>query len=792
MLKNYFKTAWRNLIKNKIYSFINIGGLAVGMAVAMLIGFWIYNELSINKHFKNYASLYQVIRHQSNEGEIATSWVTPFPMGNELKSKYSDFKAVAMCDGGGRHSLENGDKKVMKDGFFIGEEAINMFSFNILYGNKNPLHDPYSIIVTDETARILFNTTNAVGKIVKLDNAHDLKVTAVVAKQPKNSSIVFDYLLPWKLQESIYPDTKNYVSDWGNDSWRTFVQLNDNANVESVNAKIKDVLLNHFADDKAMQASRPEIELFPVSKWRLYTDFENGKNVGGYIKYVRLFGILGLVVLLIACINFMNLSTARSSKRAKEIGIRKAVGSLRKQLIAQFLSESMLITIIAFLLSLGIVFLALPYFNKLTNKDMSLFIANPLFWSLIIAFTLLTGLIAGSYPALYLSSFNPVKVLKGKVNTGKGSALPRKILVVVQFASSVVLMVGTIIIYRQIQHGKDRPVGYEKNGLISVNYSSDMNKNFDALQNDLLATGAMYSVCKSNSPATENQCAQNGWEWEGSKPGDKTTGINTIATEYNFTKTLGIKLIAGRDFSADYSTDSAAVILNHAAVNLMRLKNPVGETIKWNGQNRTIIGVVPDLQMESPFQSVSPMIIKFSKDWVNSLIVRINPNVSMSKAINIIKPIFEKYNSQFDYQFADEEYAKKFNYETLVANLAAIITIIAIFISCLGLFGLASYMAEQRTKEIGVRRVLGASVPYIWQLLSKDFVVLVLIACTIAVPIAWYLMSDWLKTYEYKISIGFGVFALVIATSVMITLLTVSFQAIKAAIANPVKSLRTE
>ena len=792
MFRNYFKTAWRNLRKNKTYSFINIGGLAVGMAVAMLIGLWMYDELSTNKHFKNYASLYQVIMHQSDEGEIATNWVTPFPLGDELKSKYSDFKAVAMCDGGSRHSLESGDKIVMKDGYFIGEDAVNMFSFNILFGDKNPLHDPYSIVLTDETARILFNTTNAVGKILELDDAYDLKVTAIVPKQPKNSSIVFDCLLPWKLQESIYPATKNYVSNWGNNSWRTFVQLNDHANVKSVNAKIKDVVLGHFAGDKIMQASKPQVELFPMSKWRLYTGFENGKNVGGYIKYVRLFGILGLVVLLIACINFMNLSTARSSKRAKEIGIRKVVGSLRKQLIGQFLSESMLIAVIAFFFSLVIVFFVLSYFNKLTDKDMSLFISNPLFWSLIIAFTLLTGLVAGSYPALYLSSFNPVKVLKGKVNAGKGSALPRKILVVVQFASSVVLMIGTIIIYQQIQHGKDRPVGYEKNGVISVNYSSDMNKNFDALQNDLLATGAIYSVCKSNSPATENWCSQNGWEWEGSKPGDKTTGINTIATEYNFTKTLGIKLIRGRDFSPDYSTDSAAVMLNQAAVNRMRLKNPVGETIKWNGQNRMIIGVVPDLQMESPFQSVSPMIIKFSKDWVNSLIVRINQNVSMSKAINIIKPIFEKYDAQFEYQFADEEYARKFKYETLVANLAAIITIIAIFISCLGLFGLASYMAEQRIKEIGVRRVLGASVPGIWQLLSKDFVVLVLIACTIAVPIAWYLMNDWLKTYEYKIDIGFGIFALVIVASLVITLLTVSFQAIKAAIANPVKSLRTE
>ncbi|HTQ66875.1 MAG TPA: ABC transporter permease [Puia sp.] len=792
MFKNYFKTACRILLRNKIYSFINIGGLAVGMSVAMLIGLWIYNELSANKHIKNYDSLYQVIMHQSNNGEISTGWTTPFSLGDELKSKYSDFKAVAMCDGGVRHSLQTGDKSVMRNGFFIGKDAVGMFSLNILYGSKNPLEDPYSIVLTDETANILFNTANAVGKIIKLDNATNLTVTAVVAKQPKSSSLAFDCLLPWQLQESLYPDTKNYVGEWGNDSWQTFVQLNSNANVESVNAKIKDVILNHFANDKIVQASKPQLELFPMSKWKLYADFENGKNVGGYIKYVRLFGILGLVVLLIACINFMNLSTARSSKRAKEIGIRKVVGSLRKQLIGQFLSESMLITIIAFLLSLVIVFLTLPYFNNLTDKDMSLFIPNPFFWSFIIAFTLLTGLIAGSYPALYLSSFSSIKVLKGKINIGGGSALPRKVLVVVQFTSSVVLMIGTIIIYQQIKHGKDRPLGYDKNGLITVNYSSEMNKSFAVLQSDLLNSGAVYSVCKSNSSATEIQGNQNGWEWKGSKPTDKSVGINTIATEYNFTKTMGIKLIAGRDFSKDYSSDSFAVMLNPAAVKLMQLKNPVGETIKWNGQNRTIVGVIPDLQMSSPFQSVSPMIIKFSTDWINDLIVRINPNISMSKAINTIKPIFEKYDAQFDYQFADEAYAKKFNYEELVANLAAIITIIAIFISCLGLFGLASFMAEQRTKEIGVRRVLGASVNGIWQLLSKDFVVLVLIACSIAVPIAWYLMNDWLKDYEYKINIGIGVFALVIVASIIITLLTVSFQAIKAAIANPVKSLRTE
>jgi len=792
MFRNYFKIAWRNLIRNKISSSINIGGLAVGMAVAMLIGLWIWDELSANRHFENYGSLYQVITHQSNQGEISTGWVTPLPMGDELKSKFGDIKAVAMCDGRGRHTLENGDKKIAKDGFFIGEEAVSMFSFDILYGDKNPLHDPYSIVLTDETARALFNTTDAVGKTVKLDNSYELTVKAVISKQPGSSSLIFDCLIPWKLLQKIYSDSKLDQNDWGNNSWRTFVQLNDKASVESVNQKIKNVVLDHFPGDRIVQTAKPQIELFPMSKWKLYTDFENGKNIGGYIKYIRLFGILAIVVLLNACINFMNLSTARSSRRAKEIGIRKVVGSLRQQLIIQFFLESLCVTILALAVAMLIVFFALPYFNTLTGKEMSLLISSPAFWLLVITFTLLTGLTAGSYPALFLSAFNPLTVLKGKMNRYNGSELARKVLVVIQFTSSIVLMIGTIVVYQQIQHGKDRPVGYDKNGLISVNYSQEMAKSFSPLQNDLVAGRGVYSVCLSNSAATEICCSQNGWEWQGSKPTDKAGGINTIATSFNFTKTFGIQMVAGRDFSADYPTDSAAVLLNEAAVKFMRFKDPIGQTIKWNGQNRTVIGVVPDLQMESPFQSVSPLIIKFSKDWVNSLIVRVNPDISMSKALNNIKAVLERYNVPFEYQFADKAYAKKFYYEESVAGLSVIITVIAIFISCLGLFGLASYKAEQRTKEIGVRRVLGASVSSIWQLLSKDFIMLVLLACAVAIPISLYLMHDWLKTYQYKIDISWGMLLLVVLASLVITLMTVSFQAIKAAITNPVKSLRSE
>jgi putative ABC transport system permease protein len=794
MIKNYFKIAWRNLSKNKIYSLINIAGLATGMSVAMIIGLWIYDEVSANRHFKNYDTLYQVMMNQTFDGVRYSQQSLPYPLGEELNNKYPDFKGVAMCDWGQHHSLVYGEKKLSKYGHFIGQEAVNMFSIKILDGDKNPLQEPYSILLTDETARILFGKENPIGKMVKFDNNTSLKVSAVVEKQPKNSSLSFDYLIPWQLQETLYDWIKQYhQTNWGNNSWQVFVQLNNNTNPATANAKIKNVVISHFTDENTLKHIRPEVFIHPMSKWRLYNSFENGKNAGGFIRYVRMFGILGLIVLLIACINFMNLSTARSEKRAKEVGVRKAVGSAKKQLISQFLSESMLIATLAFLLALGIVALALHYFNKLTDKAMSLQIASPFFWITMILFTLLTGLLAGSYPAFYLSSFNAVRVLKGNFKAGKSSSLPRKILVVLQFASSVVLMIGTIVIKQQIQFGKNRPIGFNNKGLISVSWSDDIGKNFEALREELLSTGAIASVCQSNSPPSQLYSNNNGWEWKGSQPVDKSVPFSTITTTYDYTRTLGIKLVAGRDFSRDFA-DSNGVILNQAAVKRMRLQRPVGEMLKWNDKPMIVIGVIPDIQMESPYRSISPLTIIFNPGWVSCLDIRMNPNMSASKAISLIKPVFDKYNPSFpfEYQFADEEYAKKFNYEELVCNLAGIVAVLAIFISCLGLFGLASFTAEQRVKEIGVRKVLGASVLNLWQLLSKNFVMIVLISCTIAIPVAWYLMKEWLKSYEYKTKIGIWVFVSVILISVAITLITVSFQAIKAAIANPVKSLRTE
>ena len=795
MLQNYLKIALRNLVKNKVYSFINIGGLAVGMAVAMLIGLWMIDELSANKHHKNYDSVYQVMMHQSFDGHRGSQTALPYPMGEELKTKYPDFKAVAMCDWGSGHSLVTDNQKFNKFGHYFGEQGVDMFSLNILKGDKNPLKDPYSIVLTDELATTIFGNKNPIGKVLKMDNTVDLRVTAVVAKQPKNATLQFDYLLPWNLQIKLLDHIKNQQTNWGNNSFQVYVQLKEGVNLAKTNANIKNVVLNNLKDDKLIQTTvKPELFLHPMAKWRLYNQFIEGINTGGFIKYVKLFGIFGLIVLLIACINFMNLSTARSEKRAKEVGVRKAMGSGRGELIGQFLSESLIISFFALLLALVIVELSLPAFNTLTEKDVSLQLANPLFWGIMLVFTIFTGLLAGSYPALYLSSFNPVRVLKGTIRVGKSASLPRQVLVVLQFSFSIALMIGTVIIYQQIQHGKNRPIGFDSKGLISVFSSDDLVKNFAPLRTELLATGAISSICKSSCPPYQTWSNNGGWEWKESKPEDKSALFNTIASDYDYIKTMGIKLKAGRDFSRDFASDSAGVILNEAAVKRMGLKNPVGELLKWNGVTRQVVGVVPDMQMDSPFEVVRPTTIIFSKTWINLICVRMNPNVSASAAIKKMGPIFDKHNPgfPFDYQFTDEQYAKKFIYLELIGNLSLAVAFLAIFISCLGLFGLASFMAEQRTKEIGVRKVLGATVLNITTLLSKDFLKLVIISIVIASPIAYFTMKNWLQDYEYRIEIGAGVFVLIMVVAIVIALSTVSYQAIKAGLANPVKSLRTE
>lgn len=793
MLTNFLKIAWRNLLKSKVYSLINILGLATGMAVALLIALWIWDELTFDTYHTNHSRLAQVMTTQTFNGETGTGQAVAMPLGNELRTKYaSDFKNVSMASWNFGHILAVGDKKISKEGMWVEPNFPGMFSLRMLKGSINGLADPSSILLNESVAKALFGKTDPINKTVKLDNKESYKVTGVYEDLPHNTTLYkTTILLSWNKYITTEEWMKNAMTQWGNHSWQAFVQLNNNVDVARVSAKIKNASMIHL---KEAEDGKEELVLQPMDNWRLYSEFKNGKVVGGRIQFVWLFGIIGIFVLLLACINFMNLSTARSEKRAKEVGIRKTVGSLRKQLIGQFLSESIVVACIAFIFSIILVELLLSFFNNLADKEMSIPWSNPFFWLFSLAFTFFTGLISGSYPAFYLSSFEPIKVLKGTFRVGRFASLPRKVLVVVQFTVSITLVIGTIIVFKQIQYAKNRPVGYTREGLIMIDMSTpDLYGHYDAIRDDLLATGTVENMAESSSPATAVYSNQIGFNWEGKDPNSLPL-FGIVATTWEFGKTIGWHVKEGRDFSRDFATDSSALILNEAAVKLTGIKNIVGKNIKWNDKNYTVVGVIKDMVMESPYEPVKPTIFTMNTGWANIITIRIKPTVSVQDALAKIEKVFKKYNpgAPFDYRFTDEEYAKKFSDEQRIGNLATFFAVLAIFISCLGLFGLASFVAEQRTKEIGVRKVLGASVFNLWQMLSKDFAWLVAISCLIAVPIAWYYLHQWLQKYEYHTDISLWVFVAACMGALVITLLTVSFQAIKAALANPVKSLRTE
>jgi putative ABC transport system permease protein len=794
MLQNYLKIAFRNIIRNKVYSFINIGGLAVGMAVATLIGLWIYDELSFNKYHKNYDRITQVMQHQTFNGEVSSQTANPYLLGGEIREKYSsDFKCVVMSSGRSRHILKFGDKKLTRIGEYLEAQAPDMLSLKMLKGTNNGLQDPSSILINESTARALFGDENPLFKSLKIDNKFNVKVTGVYEDIPQNSDFHdLTFITPWELYINNEQWDEKLSNPWRNNSFQTYAQLADNVDLERVSAKIRNVKLNKV--NKADAVFKAQVFLFPMSKWHLFSAWKNGINTGGKIEFVWLFGIIGIFVLLLACINFMNLSTARSEKRTKEVGVRKAVGSVRGQLITQFLSESLLIVFIAFILALVLVELSLPTFNEIADKKMSIPFTNPFFWLLGLSFSLITGLVAGSYPAFYLSSFQPVKVLKGTFKLGKFAAMPRKVLVVMQFTVSITLIIGTIIVFNQIQFAKNRPVGYNRDGLLAIFISTpELTGHYDVLREDLLKTGAVIDMSESSSPTTGVWAINNGYEWKGKDP-NVQGNFGTVAVTHDFGKTVGWQFKEGRDFSRTFSTDSTGIVLNEAVVKFMGIKQVIGETMKVDGKPYKIIGVIKDMVMNSPYSPVLRTVFLLDYKWANIINIKINPNINSKEALSKIELVFKKYapNTPFDYWFADDEYNKKFLDEIRIGKLSSFFAILAIFISCLGLFGLASFTAEQRTKEIGIRKVLGATVANLWQLLSKDFVVLVIISCLIATPIAYYFMHSWLQNYEYRTEISWWVFALSGLGALIITLLTVSYQAIKAAMANPVKSLRTE
>ncbi|WP_028664149.1 ABC transporter permease [Runella zeae] len=800
MLRNYFKIAFRNLVKNTGYSVINIGGLAVGMAVAMMIGLWIYDELSYDKYHQHYDKLAQVMQHQTFNGRKGTERSIPMPLEAELRAKYgSDFKHLAMATWGGDRILTYGETKITRSGNYMDVDMPRMLSLKMLKGNYDGLKELNSVLLSESTAQSLFGSENPMGKVMRIDNKLDVKVTGVYEDLPFNTSANdLKFIAPWKLYVSSQKWVQRALEDgqWDNNSFQLFAQIADHADMDKLSAKIKNTKLDKVsAEEKKFKA---EIFLHPMSDWHLRSNWEEGVKTGGFIQYVWLFAIVGLFVLLLACINFMNLSTARSEKRAKEVGIRKAVGSIRAQLINQFFSESFLVVILAFVGAVVLALIVLPLFNEVTDKKMIFPWTEPMFWLVSIGFIFLTGILAGSYPALYLSSFQPVKVLKGTFKAGRFASIPRQVLVVVQFTVSITLTIGTLIVYRQIQHTKDRPMGYNNDGLIMMQMMSpDFYGKYDLLRTELKNKGAIVEMAESSSPLTGVWSNNGGFHWEGQDPSLQPE-FATIWVTHDFGKTVGWQFKEGRDFSRDFSTDTAAIVINEAAVKFMGIKNPVGKVVQW-GQGKdaeyfTIVGVIKDMLMESPYEPVKQTIYMMNYENVNWMTMKLNPMRSASESVAMIEATFKKHlpAAPFDYKFVDQEFGKKFQSEERIGKLAAIFALLAVFISCLGLFGLASFVAEQRTKEIGVRKVLGASVFNLWGMLSKDFVVLVVISCLIAMPIAYYFLSDWLQDYKYHTEIPWWIFVAAILGALAITLLTVSYQSIRAALANPVKSLKSE
>ena len=799
MFKNYLKIAWRNLTKNKGYTIINVGGLALGMAVALIIGLWINDELSHNSYFSNKDQIAQVYQSQTNNGETGTGPAIPRPLETAFRDGYMDnFKHLVMSSWTTSQYLKYKETTISREGNFIQREAPEMLDLKILKGEKDGIREINSIMLSKSTADAIFGTEDPIGKTLEVNSQYDMMVTAVFEDIPFNTSFNdTHFLMPWDKYVSINEWVKNAEDHWGNNSFQMFVQIADNTSMEAVTDKIKNVK-KELNENTAEY--NPQLQLLPMEDWHLRSTFENGEQAGGRIKYVWLFGIIGAFVLLLACINFMNLSTARSEKRAKEVGIRKSIGSQRGQLINQFLGESFIVVLFAFFIAVVIVVLSLNGFNDLARKKIEFPWLSLGFWTASLAFILFTALLAGSYPALYLSSFRPVDVLKGTFKSGKYSGLPRKILVVVQFTVSVAFIIGTVIVMQQINHAKNRPIGYDNEGLVQVpTMSEDFTGKFELMREEFINSGAVTEMSTSSAPTTRIWSNRSGFDWEGKPEGfQEDLAWTEVSPEY--AKSLNLKIVEGRDFSREFASDSTAVLLNETAVKYMGLQNPIGKFITDTDtedpfEPMKIIGVVQDMIAQSPYEPVKQGMYVFDRYGNGSYYnMRLNPNQSASQNIAIIERVFKEHfpSIPFQYDFVDEEYAEKFASEERIGRLSGIFTALAILISCLGLFGLTSFVAEQRTKEIGVRKVLGASVFNVWNMLSKDFLKLVIISCFIAVPIAYYVMNGWLQEYPYRVILKWWIFALAMIGALAVTIITVSFQAIRAAKSNPARSLRTE
>jgi putative ABC transport system permease protein len=785
MFKNYFKIALRQLLKNKTFSLINIMGLSIGMAAFILLMLWVNHEVSYEQFHSKKDRIYS-LWNKTKWGDKWQCWdVTPKIAAKSLRENFPEIEKVTRVGWMENRMLKGAGKTIFPEvNRVVDPEFLAMFDFPLVKGDiTTALKDPHSIVLTEELSKKLFGDRDPLGENIKLENGDNLIVTGVITSPGNNTQFRFEYLLPWKYMESVVGEE----TDWGNNAIQTYVLLKEHASISALQPKIKNLRKSQTSGENVF-----DMFLYPLKRSHLHANFENGVETGGRIETVRLFGMIAGFILLIACINFMNLSTARSEKRAKEVGIRKTVGAQRSSIIKQFLCESLMLSFAGFVIALAMVQLALPVYNQLLLEKLAIDYTNVTFWLLSLAFIFITGLLAGSYPAFYLSAFKPIVILKGTFKSVNAAINPRKALVVLQFVFAIVLVIATMIVKQQISYVSQRDVGYDRSQLIYHRLNDKLKQNYELLKNDLLSQNIAASVTKTSAPLTEEWSNSWGFEWEGKKADDKTV-FNRYCADDALVTTAGFKLLSGRDFDLNvFPQDSNAIILNASAVKAMGLKDPIGKIIKDSGNDYHVIGVIGDFILSSPYQPIRPMIITGARPlFFNFIHIRLkNAMTDLKKA----EALFKKYNPEFpvEYKFIDQEYATKFEEMERVAVLSTLFAGLTIFISCLGLFGLVSYMAENRIREIGIRKVLGATMVNIVAMLSAGFVKLVLIAFVIATPIAWYLMHQWLQNYPYHVTIQWWIFLLAGIVSLFISLTTVIYQSLKAAMSNPVKSLRTE
>ena len=790
MLRNYLKIAFRNLAKSKSFSAINILGLALGLTCSLLILLWIRDERSVDAFHANKNQLYRIYMREYFSGKVQGVIWTPGPLAAELKKEIPEIQFATPYEWPNRQTFSVGTTTNKQVANVVGPDFFKMFSFKFLQGTPEAaLKELNSLAISRSMAEAFFGSPEAaIGKSIRYDNRIDLLVTAVFENLPKNSTLQFDCLRNWA---AYVADGNEWAEGWGSTNPLTFFMIRPDADPANVAAKIKH-LLDKFNRDEGKPA-HTELAMQPFHEYYLNSTFKDAQIDGGRIEYVRIFTIVAGFILLIACVNFMNLATARSAKRAKEVGVRKVVGAMRSFLIGQFIGEAMLLTVVSVFLAVVLISLLLPSFNTLTGKQIFLPIHEPIFWGGLTGLTLLTGIVAGSYPAFFLSSLNPIRVLKGALTFNAKSTWLRQGLVVFQFSLSIMLIVGMIIIYRQVEYVQTKNVGYNRENLVYFPLEGNLTKNYTVLKAALIGLSGVTHVSYMTADPASNGSGTEGISWPGSDPNGKVR-FTPVGVGYGFVNAMQIRLQDGRDFSEAYPTDSAGFLINEAALKVIGYKQPIGKPITWGKQKGTIVGVLKDFHFQSLHTSIRPLIAYLrTKRLEGNLIVRIRPDKT-AETLAQIEGICQKLNPNFPftYAFTDQEYTRQYQSEQVVSKLSNYFAFLAIFISCLGLFGLATFTAEQRTKEIGVRKVLGASVSSLIGLLSKDFLKLVLIAILLASPIAWWAMHQWLQGFAYKIAIEWWMFALAGVLAILIALLTVSFQSIKAALMNPVKSLRSE